>query len=313
VRRFGRILIMGTGAVGAYFGGKLAAADADVVFAARGPKLDALRAHGLRIDSAGEPLVLDRVRTVADPAEAGPCAIIFVCVKSYDTAAAGDALRPVVRQDSIVVSLQNGIENEAVLAEVLGLPPLLGAVTHIGAELVAPGVVRHDSGGRIVFGELDGRPSARVERLAALFAGAGIAHHVSRSIRVVMWDKLAWNAAFNAVTAITRRTVGALLDDPDGRALVRAAMREVVATAIANGVALDPARVGTEIERSAVELRSLRTSMLQDRERGRRLEHEALNGAVIRAADRTRVAVPVNRVVHAVLAGCDARSLRSPG
>src|SRR6185369_5538945 len=105
---------------------------------------------------------------------------------------------------------QNGIENEALLAAALGLPPLLGALTHIGAELIAPGVVRHDSGGRIIFGERDGMRSARVEALAALLASSGVAHHVSRRIEIMLWDKLAWNAAFNAATAITRRSVGAL-------------------------------------------------------------------------------------------------------
>src|SRR6185369_18037077 len=106
--------------------------------------------------------------------------------------------------------LQNGIENETVLADVLHVRPLIAALTHIGAELTAPGVVRHDSGGRIIFGERDGKRSARVEALAALLALSGVAHYVSRRIEIMLWDKLAWNAAFNAATAITRRSVGAL-------------------------------------------------------------------------------------------------------
>jgi 2-dehydropantoate 2-reductase len=332
-----RTLVMGTGAVGAYFGGKLALAGSDVVFVARGANLDALRADGLRIEpgvgegaescptkqgaveaggapaGASEP-VLRRtpVRAVADPAEAGPVDLILVCVKSYDTAAAAAALRQIVRPETIVLSLQNGIENEAILAASLGLPPLLGALTHIGAELVAPGVVRHDSGGRIIFGELDGRRSARAERLAQLFSAAGIAHHLSRHIVVMLWDKLSWNAAFNACTAVARRTVGDLLARPDGRALVRAAMLEVVAVANANGVRLAAARVDPEIERSAAELGPLRTSTLQDRDRGRRLEHDALNGAVVRAANRTGTPAAVNRVLYELLEVLDQRAHRQP-
>lgn len=306
-----RTLVMGAGAVGAYFGGMLARAGAAVVFIARGANLAALRAHGLRIVGSAGTVHVEGVQAVAVPAEAGRCDLVLVCVKSYDTAAAAATLRSVVRTDTVVLSLQNGIENEATIAATLGLPPLLAGLTHIGAELVAPGVVRHDSGGRIIFGELDGRRSARAQRLARLFATAHIAHHLSGHIAVMLWDKLAWNAAFNACTAVARRTVGELLAPEDGRALVCAAMREVVAVANANGVPLDPARIGPEIERSARELGHLRTSMLQDRERGAPLEYDALNGAVVRAAGRTGVPVPVNRVLYGLLAVLDRR-LRQP-
>lgn len=301
-----RVLVMGTGALGAYYGGRLAQAGTDVVFVARGATLEALRREGVRIESAAGAERIAPVRAVATPAAAGPCGVVLVCVKSYDTDAAAAALRPVVGPETIVLSLQNGLDNEERLAAALALPPLLGGMTHIGAELTAPGVVRLDSGGRIFFGELDGRPSARVARLQALFAAAGIDHRASPRIAVLLWDKLAWNAAFNAATAVTRRTVGALLADDDGRALVRAAMLEVVAVAQASGVPLEAARVDDALRHSAAELAPLRTSMLQDRERGRRLEYDALNGAVLRAADRHGVPAPVNRVLHALLAVIDA-------
>lgn len=305
-----RTLVMGTGAVGAYFGGKLVEAGEAVVFVARGANLAALRDRGLCIDGVDGSLRLPTVDAVGDPVEAERCDLVLVCVKSYDTVAAAAALRPVVRSDTVVLSLQNGIENEARLASALGLAPLMGALTHIGAELIAPGVVRHASGGRIVFGELDGRPSDRSARLAALFEQARIAHHLSKHIAVMLWDKLSWNAAFNAGTTVTRRTVGELLAEPDGRALMRAAMLEVVAVANATGVALDAARVDPELARSAAELGHLRTSMLQDLERSRRLEHEALNGAVVRAAARTGMAVPVNRVLYGLLSVLDQRDQR---
>jgi 2-dehydropantoate 2-reductase len=303
---------MGAGAVGAYFGGMLARAGESVVFVARGANLAALRERGLRIEAGAGTEHIGGVHAVADPAEAGVCDLVLVCVKSYDSAAAAAALRPAVRPDTIVLSLQNGIENEALLAAGLRLPPLLGGLTHIGAELVEPGVVRHDSGGRIIFGEPDGRRSERAERLAAFLAHARIAHHLSRHIAVMLWDKLAWNAAFNATTAVTQCAVGALLARPDGRALVRAAMMEVVAVANARGVRLDAARVDPEIERSAAELGHLRTSMLQDRARGRRLEHDALNGAVLRAAAPSGVPVPVNRVLYGLLAALDPQARQQP-
>jgi 2-dehydropantoate 2-reductase len=302
-----RVLVMGTGALGAFYGGRLAQAGVDVAFVARGATLAALRRDGVRIETARGVDRVSPVQAVATPAEAGPRSIALVCVKSYDTDAAIAALRPVVGPDTIVLSLQNGIENEARLADGLGLPPLLAGLTQIGAEMVAPGVVRVDSGGRIVFGELDGAATPRVARLAALFAAAGVDHRVTGRIAVMLWDKLAWNAAFNAATAVTRRTVGELLADPDGRVLVRAAMLEVVAVAQASGVPLAPERVDETLRHSAAELAMLKTSMLQDRLRGRRLEYDALNGAVLRAAARHGVATPVNRVLHGLLAVIDAR------
>jgi 2-dehydropantoate 2-reductase len=302
-----RTLIMGTGAVGAYFGGKLLEAGEGVVFVARGANLAALRDRGLRIDGVDGSRRLPTVDAVGDPAAAKRCDLVLVCVKSYDTVAAAAALRPVVRSDTIVLSLQNGVENEVQLAGALGLPSLMGALTHIGAELIAPGVVRHESGGRIVFGEFDGRSSGRAKRLAALLGRARIAHHLSHHIAVMLWDKLSWNAAFNAGTTVTRRTVGELLAEPDGRALMRAAMLEVVAVANATGVALDVARVDPELTRTAAELGHLRTSMLQDLERGHRLEHDALNGAVVRAAAHAGLSVPVNRILNGLLSVLDQR------
>jgi 2-dehydropantoate 2-reductase len=295
-----RTLVFGAGAVGAYFGGLLARAGEDVTFVARGANLEALRARGLRIESAAGSFGVS-ARAEAHPGAAAPYDLVLVGVKSYDTVAAAAALRASVGADTIVLSLQNGVENEQILAEALGLPPLLGALTHIGAELVSPGVVRHDSGGRIIFGEVDGSRSARVERLAQFFDRGRVPYHVSRNIAVMLWDKLSWNAAFNACTAITGRTVCELLAHPDGRALVRAAMAETVTVARSVGVPLDPARIDPVIEHSAAELGHLRTSMLQDRERGRRMEHDALNGAVLRAAARGGVEAPVHGVLFALL------------
>ena len=305
-----RVLVMGTGALGAFYGGRLAQAGVDVVFVARGATLAALRSDGLVIESAHGVERVAPVRAVATPAEAGPCSVVLVCVKSYDTDAAIAALRPVVGSDTIVLSLQNGIENEERLAAGLGLPPLLAGMTQIGAELVAPGVVRVDSGGRIVFGELDGRATPRAARLAALFAGAGIDHRLARRIAVMLWDKLAWNAAFNAATAVTRRTVGEVLADPDGSALVRAAMLEVVAVAQASGVPLAAEKVDEALRHSAAELGMLKTSMLQDLELGRPMEIQALLGVVVELGDLAEVNTPLLDAILALvaqrakLAGC---------
>src|SRR5205823_8501411 len=142
-----------------------------------------------------------------------------------------ETLRPVVSSETVILSLQNGVENEDVLARILGVPPLMIALTRIGVELVAPATIAYSGRGTIVFGEPDGRDTPRARRTADAFAVAGIPYQLRADIRVAAWEKLAWNAGFNAVSALTRSTVAALLGDAVTRDLVVAAMEEVDAVA----------------------------------------------------------------------------------
>lgn len=302
------VLVHGTGAVGGYFGALLARGGCDVTFVARGENLAALRTRGLRVllGDPGRALELRPVRAVETPAVAGAADLVLVCVKSYDTRAAVEALRPAVGPETIVLSLQNGIENEALLAEGLGLPPLLVGLTRIGVERVAPGTILYSGRGEILFGEPDGRESPRARRLAAAFAAAGIPHQLRRDVLVTAWEKLAWNAGFNAVTTLTDATVREVLAAPASCDLVVRAMEEVDAVAVASGVPVRRRRTRAVLDDSLAGLPDFPTSMLQDRRRGRRLEHDAINGAVVRAAARTGVAVPVNAALLALLARLDA-------
>lgn len=305
-----RILIAGVGAVGGYYGALLARAGHDVVFLARGATLEALRREGLTVRQDDGSVHLGSVVAVDDPGAAPRPEAVLVCVKSYDTRAIAERLRTVVGPDTIVLSLQNGIDNEAVLAEVLGLPPLLVGLTRIGVELEAPGVVRYVGRGEIDLGEPDGRASPRAQRLAEAFTSAGIRCRIHPTITVAAWEKLAWNAGFNAVTTLTDATVGEVLAQPASRALVRRAMEETDATASAAGIAVRRRRIETVLAESAREMASFATSMLQDRRRGRRLEHDALNGAVVRAAARVGIAAPVNTVLHGLLVRLDPGARR---
>jgi 2-dehydropantoate 2-reductase len=300
-----RILIAGTGAVGGFFGAGLARAGHDVVFLARGANLTALRTAGLTVESVDGDFHLSRITAVDDVGGVEPFGLVLLTVKSYDTAAVAGQIAPVVRDDAVVLSLQNGVENESLLAATLDLPPLMGAMTEIGAELVAPGVVRHVAEGTIFFGEMNGHESPRGRNLATLFTEAGIRHRLSREITMSLWGKLMWNAGHNAVTAITHTSAGAAATLPATADVLRAAMHEVVAVARAQGILLDPARVETTIAFSRDHLHTLRTSMLQDLERGRRLEHDAITGAVIRIGEAVGVPTPVNRTLYGLLAALD--------
>jgi 2-dehydropantoate 2-reductase len=300
-----RILVHGAGAVGGYFGALLARGGHEVTFVARGENLAALRERGLTVRLGTETLQVAPVAAVADPAAAARPELVLVCVKSYDTAAAAAALRPVVGPETIILSLQNGLENEEILARELGLPPLMVALTRIGVALVAPATVDYSGRGTILFGEPDGRESPRARRVAEALAAAGVPHELRRDILVAAWEKLAWNAGFNAVTALTRATVAEVLALSVTRDLIVAAMEEVDAVATALGIRVRRTRTERVLEESLTGLPDFQTSMLQDLLRGRRLEHDALNGAVVRAAARAGVAVPVNRTLAALLARLD--------
>src|SRR5881296_2524 len=207
-----RILVHGAGAVGGYFGALLARGGHDVTFVARGENLAALGARGLVVRLGSETLHLAPVRAVPDPAAAPRPDL--VCVKSYDTPAAAAALRSIVAPDTIVLSLQNGIENEEVLARTLGLPPLMLAFTRIGVALVAPATIEYSGRGTIVFGEVDGRETPRARQVAATLAAAGVPYELRSDILVPAWEKLAWNAGFNAVTTLTQATVAQVMAQP---------------------------------------------------------------------------------------------------
>jgi len=216
-----------------------------------------------------------------DPRASRIADLVLVGVKSYDSELAARLLAPCAGADTIVLSLQNGLENEDVIARAAGLPPLLLAVTYIGSEISSPGVVDYSGAAEIVFGEAGGARSPRAETLSALLTQGGIKHRLSSRVQNVVWDKLAWNAAFNAVTAITRRSIGEVLDGGPGESLIRDTMRETFAVAL--GLGLDvPVRIDASIEHSRKALPDFRTSMLQDLERGKRLEYDALNGALAR-------------------------------
>jgi 2-dehydropantoate 2-reductase len=295
-----KILVMGAGAVGAYFGARLQQAGEQVVFCARGEHLRALKDHGLTFASYQGDFSIAVIAT-ADPREFAPYDLILFCVKSYDTATAAHSLDGCLNSGGTILTVQNGVENETLLVEVFGKDNVMGGNARVGAELVAPGRVVHRTGGLIEFGELDGRDTARAQRLADLFRRAGIFGELTMRLPTIRWEKLLWNAAFNTVTTLVQRKVGDLIDDADGVTLLRALMQEIAAVARAEGVALGEAQVEAQITRSRTSLREVRPSTLQDSERGKPLEYEALCGAVIRAARRHQIATPYMDTVYALM------------
>jgi 2-dehydropantoate 2-reductase len=297
-----RIAVMGAGGTGGYFGGLLARAHEDVILITRGPHLQALRHVGLTIKS---PLAGDfhiAVRATAEPREVGPVDLVLVCVKTYDTEAAAELMRPLVGTETLVLSVQNGIDNAERLAQVLGQSSVIGGVAYIFSTIEAPGVIAHSAGpGKILFGELSGGTSPRTERLLHTFTQAGIAAELRPDIRVALWEKFVNICAASGVTALTRLPIGTILACPETAAFFRCTMEEVEAVGRAQDIPLPAACVEqlwtffSQLEPGA------RGSLYHDLAAGRRLELESLHGTVIRLGHQHRLPIPCNMAIYAAL------------
>ena len=306
-----KILVMGAGAIGAYYGARLQQAGEDVVYCARGENLRALRERGLDITSIRGDLKLKTVVATDDPRQFAPYDLILFCVKVYDTEAAAARIQGCLLPGGAILTLQNGVENEDRLTALFGAGSVMGGNARVGVELAAPGRIVHYTTGTIEFGELDGTITPRADAIAEAMRRAGILGGLSTDIRASRWDKLMWNAAFNTVTTLTRRTVGEVLDDPEGYALVRNLMMEVRATAAAEGVELSAERVAQVLAHSDRNLRPVKTSTLQDLERGKPLEVEALIGVVVKIARRAGIKTPFSEAIYALMRLADRTADKS--
>jgi 2-dehydropantoate 2-reductase len=295
-----KIGLMGAGGVGGYYGARLASAGTEVGLVARGDHLAAIRERGLRVCADDGDLTV-RVAASDDPAEIGPCDAVLFCVKSYDTDQAAALLEPLLKPETGVVSLQNGVDNEEKIAARIGPEHVLGGASFILAHIVEPGVVEQvHSVQRIIFGELDGSRTERVTRLLAEFRKAEIDSDID-DIRVVLWDKFAFLCALAGLTAVTRLPIDKLLAVPETRELFRQIVREVSLVARAEGVELADDIVDQKTAFAQNLGPDSYSSLHHDLVTGHRLELDALHGEVTRRAARHRIPVPVNETIYSLL------------
>jgi 2-dehydropantoate 2-reductase len=297
-----RIAVMGTGAVGGYFGGRLAAAGEDVTFIARGAHLEALRQRGLAIHSALGDAAIAPCQASDDAAAIGLVDLVIFTVKLYDTEAAAEAIRPLIGPETGVVTFQNGITGSEVLARRLGAEHVLGGVAKIAAVIAEPGVIRHTGTmAELMFGELDGTSSARVATLGAALEAAGVQHTASADIRREIWDKMVFLSTFAGLTSLIRLPIGPIRSDPETRGLLRDGLAEALAVAHAAGAGLPEDLVDQILERIDRLPYEMKSSMLQDLEGGRRLELAWLSGTLARMGRDLGIATPVHASIAAAL------------
>jgi 2-dehydropantoate 2-reductase len=304
-----KIAIVGAGGVGGYLGALLARAGHEVALIARGEHLRAMQVHGIRVESvhgdftARPALVTDR------PAEAGVADLIVFTVKTYDTDEAASAARMLAGPGALILPLQNGVESAARLAPVFGAEHVLGGATWVVVSVASPGLIRQESQvRRIVFGAIDGRPNPRLEPVRETLASTGFAVERTDAITHVLWTKFLFIASVAGLTSVMRAPLGPILARAEGKDLLRRAMEEVEAVARARGVTLDP----DVVEKTMLFAEGLEptttSSMARDVAAGKRTEHDALSGAVVRAGRERGVPTPVHELCWACLRVLDARS-----
>jgi 2-dehydropantoate 2-reductase len=300
-----RFAILGSGAVGGYFGAKLAKAGQAVTFIARGAHLDAIRSRGLEIKSAKLGDFVARAAAESDTARVGPVDVVVVAVKAYDNATALPMLEPLIGPDTVVLTLQNGVDSVHDVAAIVGEQHVLGGTTYVATALEAPGLIVQTGVHRsIIMGEVfgdQGAVSARVQRVADVMAAADIQLTAVADGRVPIWDKFVYLVPFSGFTGASRLPIGPIWQHPHAREMFYAASREVAAIAKAEGVTISPNRFETLEEYMRNIPPTTRSSLLIDLEQGKRIEVEALQGAAVRRAAKHDVPVPIVSTLYALL------------
>ncbi|MFL6520360.1 MAG: 2-dehydropantoate 2-reductase [Chthoniobacterales bacterium] len=303
-----KITVIGAGAVGGYFGGRLALAGNDVVFLVRGKTLEALRSAPLRVKSINGDFEV-KVRATSDPAEIkGPDAVL-VAVKAWQIPEAAEAIQKMQAENSLVIPLQNGMEAPQQLAAVVGTDRVAGGLCRIVAQAIGPGEIHHRSAEpSIEFGELE--PLRNPERLTELrdaFAAAKVRCQIPRDISLAMWEKFLF-IMWGSLGAVMRLPIGPIRSSPELRARLVAALQEVAAIARAHGENLNAETISKTLAILDSQPPETTSSMQRDIMAGRPSELEAQTGAVVRFGQRTGISTPVHDSIYAALLPLEKRA-----
>jgi 2-dehydropantoate 2-reductase len=298
-----RIGVMAAGAVGGYFGGRLAAAGHDVVFFARGAHLEAIRKAGLKIESPLGDLHLRDAQATDDPSTVAPVDVVIFAVKLWDLEQAAASLRPLVAGATRVITVQNGIDAVERVAPILGADHVVGGYAQIATVIGSPGTIVHSSKFALFrFGHTDRRADPTLTAFVAAAQKAGLDVALAEDIDVELWKKFVFLSTMAGMTSATRQPIGPILADPDTRALLHSLLREVVAVGRAKGVGLPADHADKALAFADETLpRGMKASMAHDLERGNRLELDWLTGKVVELGRTLGVPTPASEAVYAIL------------
>jgi 2-dehydropantoate 2-reductase len=295
-----KIGVVGTGAVGGYFGGLLKKAGNDVVFLSRGKSLERMQEKGLKIECEVEDFTIDGIFTDHYQAFSDMDLLLF-CVKATDTCDIAIKLQPVLKESCLIMTLQNGVDNEEILSSIFGDSRILSAAAYIQAIVTDSGVVKQIGvPPRLIIGALDTRLVGKVEEIATLFNAANIETFTSSNVLKIKWNKLLWNVTFNPLTALIESKVGTIYDDEGLNQLALKICKEAIAVAVAMGIEIEVDFYETILAQGQL-ARDHHTSMLQDKLRGKTMELESICGYIVKKGKEVNVETPVLETIYYLL------------
>jgi 2-dehydropantoate 2-reductase len=297
-----KIAIFGSGGVGGYFGGRLAAAGEDVSFLARGAHLTAMQQDGLHITSPLGDVHLPKVQATDRPQAIGPVDVVLFTVKLYDVDTSAASLAPLIGPDTVVITLQNGVEAMDMVAKHVGAEHVAGGAAYIVVVIDKPGHLRHTVAQQLVFGERDGRRSDRLVAFEQAGIRAGFQAKASSDVEADLWVKFVRLATWSGMTTVTRSPMGVVREDPALFAMMMKAIDEVIAVGKARGINFPPDLIDGTLGLIKNFPANSKSSMLEDLERGRRLELPWLSGAVVRLGKEAGVPTPTHEFIATILA-----------
>jgi len=296
-----KIAVMGSGGIGSCYGGLLARAGCDVTLIARGAHLRAIQENGLQLDRQDESFTV-QVPATDDPSEVGPVDLVLFTVKTYQNSEAIPFMKPLVGDESSVLTLQNGVESAEQLAKEYGAQRVLPGAAYLLGHVQSPGVVKQLSAySRLAFGDPNGSSAPRALAVQETLSSGGITVELSEDVVKLLWQKFLFNAPGNAMVSAARLGPRIIIDTPEGYEAFKAAFQEVVNVGKASGVDVGEQDVETALNHVANMSIGARSSMQTDLEAGRPLELDAMVGAVGRIGRRVNVPTPINDLLYAIL------------
>jgi 2-dehydropantoate 2-reductase len=300
-----KFAIIGTGGIGGFFGGKLAKSGEDVCFIARGAHLNAMKKAGLQINSTEGSFRIPPGKMTDTLLEIGPCEVILFCVKSYDTETAARQLKPILASESVIISLQNGVDNEEKIQRNIQRGTVYGGVANIYSTITAPGVVTETGGPKMIeFGPLRHPRVVKDQRGKAIlnaFLKTGIRAELTDDVHTAIWKKFIFISAVAGLTCFTRLTLGEILAVKETRALLTDAMGEVEAIAKAAQANIEQGYIKMIFEKLNKHDNNTRSSLYHDLTHEKPLEIEALSGMVIQYGERFGISTPIHKTIYAAL------------
>ena len=298
-----KIGIVETGAVGGFFGGKLSLAGFEVVFLSMGKTLDALKTKGLILETKEKIFIIKSAIFTDDSSQLKGCDYILFTVKSYDTESVINQIKNYITDETLVITQQNGINNDLILAEVLGKENVIPALTKGGYSSPSPGHFRNVGFAAIEVGEYNGKISVRLKDFATFFKSTGINVTISGQIQTERWKKYIVNCTFNIISAITKLRIDQILNNSEIRNLCIRTMKELIIISKKEGIILNEKETINGSIMLAKKLGPFKTSTLQDIEKGKPIELEAFTGYVLELAQKHRLKIPINETLYALLYG----------